>query len=177
MDQEIDKALASENGEAVQSQPKKKRKVESVVVQSNGASLPERKGFFDSLKSNFTLTKDASSLRWELKKLLLKHPDLDLQSNSEVESFVDSLDDDQIMEFLEHARFQLGYNVPNKNGLGFLGFIGDVLGRFYKSPGLARKLQNDKELVEMVEEMVPFNISWMSTPLQIVNRILEHMGS
>lgn len=163
MDDEIEQALQS----GKQKKPSKKVQKESEEEADNDEE-GKKVGIYGAF-----VTKEG--LRKDLKKILLKNPQLDFQQNPELEEFVNSLDEESLVKTIEDARFQLGLQKPNANGKAFLGIIGDLSDRMFSTKLLGQKLLADNELVEMMDEIIPSDITWMSAPFRIINRILYHI--
>lgn len=180
MDEHINQAIAPKNVENNTSQPpKKKRKIETqqpkqvVVIEEEDDEIDEKKkssSFF-----SFLSTQTPANLRRDFKKILLKNPDINLQQQTAIDDYIDSLSDEDIEMLIENAKFQISLKNPNNNGISFLGFAGDVVERYWGTKGLAQKLIADKELVEMVEDLIPCDFAWLSAPFRILNRILYHI--
>lgn len=144
---------------------KKRRRVELEDAKEEG------KGIFSFLSAPDKVL----SLRRDLKRILCKYPDLDLREDTELDEYITSLDEDQLKSILDAARFKIGTKDPNGNGLSFLGITGDVLERMTTAKGLTNRLMADEELVGWIEELVPSDMTWLSTPFRIINRIINHI--
>lgn len=133
----------------------------------------EPKTFFSFL--GFGKTND-KALRNDLKRLLLKHPGVELGQYTEIDQFVNSLDTKTIISYLDEARFKIQQGQPkNINGLSFLAGIGDALDYYCGKKGLAKTLLNDEELVSMVDDIVPDDLTWMSGPFRVISKIYYHL--
>lgn len=174
MDDIIDEALSEKTTKDPIEPPKKKRK--TIELATNEKEKPmeneSKPGFFSFITSN-----DSSSLRKDLKRLLMKYPELDLSGQGEIEQLVNDLSDEQVTAIYESAKFQIGMQNPNGNGISFLGITGDMLDWFWGTERLAKDLVEDKELIEMVEDLVPSDLTWLSQPFRIINRIIFHTQS
>lgn len=172
MDDIIDEALSggATNKEPTEPPMKKRKTIEVFNKEKEKTVETENNGSYFS----FMTSNDSSSLRKDLKKLLLKHPDLDLSGQGEIEQMVNDLTDDQVTAIYEAAKFQIGMQNPNGNGISFLGITGDMLDWFWGTERLAKDLVEDKELIEMVEDLVPSDLTWLSQPFRIINRIIFH---
>lgn len=169
MNEAINQAIGA--ADPAQAPPQKKRRVE---VPENGAGATQETkqeaGLFSMFSSN-----SSDGLRKDLKRMLIKNPNLDFQQHHELDEYIQSLDDEQLKTILDTVRFQLGMQNPNGNGISFLGIIGDLSDRFFGTKGLSRKLIDDVELVEMMESLVPSDLTWLSQPFRVINRILYHI--
>lgn len=172
MDESIDAAIVSEEEISEEEPPRKKRRVDPSIVlpTTSKPKVEEAKGFF----AFFSPTDKSVSLRRDLRRLVSKHPDLNLSHNNEIDALLETLNEDQLKSLLDNVRFQIGVKSPNGNGLSFLGIAGDLLDRSIGTRQLSKKLMEDTELVEWVEDLVPSDMTWLSVPFRIVNRILCH---
>ncbi len=172
MDNEIDEALSA----PVQNQntrPSKKQKKDNNPPPAPPVEKQESQS--GSILSNLMPKNSADGLRRDLKRLMLKNPDLDFNEHHELDSYLNDLDEDQLLGLLEAARFQIGLKSPNTNGISFLGIMGDLSDRIFKTRNLSRSLIADAELVDWVDQIVPSDLTWLSAPFRIINRILYHI--
>lgn len=170
MDAVIDEAIQGDKEQ--REPPQKKRRVEHQPIEKLPQQQEEKEegGVFSMFSGGST-----DGLRKDLKRLIIKNPDLDFQQHREIDAYIETLDDEQLKATLENARFQLGLLNPNGNGVSFLGIIGDLSDRIFGTKGLSRRLIEDKELVEMMEAVVPSDMTWLSQPFRIINKILYHI--
>lgn len=168
MDQLINEAVGAHDSPP----PKKKARIEPVIEDEVIEEEEEEPGFL----SIFKKPADLKSLRRELKRVLLKHPNVELGKYTEVDDFVDSLDIHQIKAYLEEANFKIEVGTKNLNGVAFLGILGDWLNFSCGKKGMTQVLLADEELVDMIDELIPSDYSWLSKPFQVVSRILYHIN-
>lgn len=169
MSDAVDEALATTYQDR-NPQPKKKQK-----TNEQERTIPQNNEEKSSYLTPFLPKNSTEGLRRDLKRILIKNPDLDLSQHTEIDEYLNSLEDEDLISLIEAAKFQIGLKTPNGNGVSFLGIIGDLCDRTFKTKSLARKLIEDKELVEWVEGIIPSDLTWMSAPFRILNRILYHV--
>jgi hypothetical protein len=167
----IDEAL--KDGETTKEPPKKKARISPSnkdPTPTPGESLP-----WSLFKSNTGPEAEVIAQRRDLKRFLLKHPEIDLSIHDEIDKYVDSLDSSQLKIILDESRFRLSLGKVNANGISFLGVAGDVMARMFGIQGLSKELMADDELVEMVDCYIPSDLIWLTDPLRIINRIIFHI--
>lgn len=155
--------------EALSTQPKKKGKTMS---QAESQPVAEQSGFLAYFRKGDPI----ENLRKDLKKILKKHPDLKFDENDdEINQFVSSLDAQQLRKYIDEAKEMVGTKDEYSNSKSALAMLGRLLDRLCGKSGIGKSMIGDDELVKMVEEYIPSDIEWMSTPFQIIDRVISHV--
>lgn len=160
MDQHINEALADVSEE--EERPRKKQKYNN--HKKIGETLPP-------------ITKDDFEIaRKELKMIMLKNPNIDIEHVMRIHNEIMGLDQEELTTFLENAKIEIGLKNPNQNSHNIIALISLGLQRLTGNSSFYKRMMNDSTLIASLEHYFPDPSSYLSVPFQIVARVAGHLS-
>lgn len=120
-------------------------------------------------------TPEIQRARLELKNLMLKYPDADINDMIKIEETINQLNSDELKTYLRNLKIKIGLNSPNESSRSIIGLIGIFIQNYTGHPEIYERLSNDEALLSAVEHVVPSTFGELNLPLQIVYRVAGHL--
>lgn len=167
----------SESSEEPSPPPKKKRKLDKDRAKSKRSKRKEVEE--SNIDVEFTpedLAAD-SVRRKELRKIKMKHPDLDISHVLKTTEEIASMTPEEVINVLESSKVTIGLRKPLAEAENIVGLMALVAQRYFKTGGdLYSRFMSDTELIAAVDEFTPRLSEEITGPMGILVRAAGHIS-
>lgn len=115
--------------------------------------------------------------RKELKRLVMKYPDVSLDKTREVDERIKAMTSEQVKEDLNNLKIEIGAQQPGETALSIVGFVGLMIQKYTGDKTVYERFTNDHELVSAVDQICPSIDDYLTVPLKIAHRVGAHLSS
>lgn len=115
--------------------------------------------------------------KMELKSLLMKYGDVDIDDLESIQSKIDSFDDEKLERYLDHVKYKVGLYSPNESAKSLVGIVSLFLARRLGDRDLHTKIMSDDNLINVTQHLFPNFIGEMNIPLQVTYKFATHIAN
>lgn len=114
--------------------------------------------------------------RSELKLLLLKYPDTNIDRITKIEKELAVKSFEEVQQHIENVRIEIGLKSPTHDSENIVGLVGLFLQKYMGDYTIHQRLLNDELLLAAVEQCRPTLNHYFNTPLQVIHRVAGHIS-
>jgi len=157
--------------------PKKKRKLDK--DRSKSKKTKKRQEDESNIDVEFTQEDIAadSVRRKELRKIKMKHPNLDISHVLKTTEEIASMSPEEVIHVLESSKITIGLRKPLAEAENIVGLMALMAQRWFKTGGdLYSRFMSDTELIAAVDEFTPRLSEEITGPMGILVRAAGHIS-
>lgn len=169
---------SSGDGDSTSPPPRKKRKLSKERSKSKKKSKRSEKEVEVDVGEELTPEQIAqdSARRKELRKLKLKHPNLDISQVLKVTEEINAMTPEDVINTLESSKVTIGQKRPLAEAENVVGLAALCIQYYFKTGGdLYHRFISDDELIASVDEYVPRISDEITGPMGILRRAAGHI--